>query len=107
MIPPCDPTVLKSNPQFEKLYQQLTTTLLNADGSTRANDTQPARRAVQEVRLLVLLLPCVCLCANTLCHSGGILTTFVFVLNVTGFEELSITTRKTTDCETDIEAIGV
>lgn len=51
MIPPCDPTILESNPQFKKLYQQLTTTLLNADGSTRATDAQPARQAVQEVRL--------------------------------------------------------
>lgn len=54
MIPPCDPTVLECNPQFKKLYQQLTTTQLNADGSTRAKDAQPARRAVLEV----CLLPC-------------------------------------------------
>lgn len=50
MIPPCDPTILESNPQFKKLYQQLTTTVLNPDGSTRANDAQPARQEVLEVR---------------------------------------------------------
>lgn len=50
MIPPCDPAILDSNPQFKKLYQDLTTSLLNPDGSTRANDTHPARKAVVEVR---------------------------------------------------------
>ncbi|PKX92719.1 uncharacterized protein P174DRAFT_408500 [Aspergillus novofumigatus IBT 16806] len=48
MIPPCDPVILENNPQFGKLYQHLTTNLLNADGSTRANDEQPARKAVLE-----------------------------------------------------------
>ncbi|ODM23211.1 hypothetical protein SI65_00800 [Aspergillus cristatus] len=48
MIPPCDPTILESNPQFKRLYQQLTTTVLNSDGSTRANDAQPARQEVLE-----------------------------------------------------------
>ncbi|KAH3084061.1 hypothetical protein KXW28_001607 [Aspergillus fumigatus] len=48
MIPPCDPIILENNPQFRKLYQHLTTNLLNADGSTRANDEQPARKAVLE-----------------------------------------------------------
>ncbi|KAL2821912.1 zf-CSL-domain-containing protein [Aspergillus granulosus] len=46
MIPPCDPTVLANNPQFQRLYQHLTTALLNPDGSTRATDTQPARKEV-------------------------------------------------------------
>ncbi|KAL4803656.1 hypothetical protein BDV18DRAFT_37202 [Aspergillus unguis] len=46
MIPPCDPTVLANNPHFKRLYQNLTTTLLNPDGSTRAIDAQPARREV-------------------------------------------------------------
>lgn len=50
MIPPCDPDILENNPQFRKLYQQLTTAVLNADGSTRANDEQPDRKAVLEVR---------------------------------------------------------
>ncbi|KAF7177028.1 hypothetical protein CNMCM7691_004569 [Aspergillus felis] len=48
MIPPCDPVILENNPQFGKLYQHLTNNLLNADGSTRANDEQPARKAVLE-----------------------------------------------------------
>ncbi|KKK14725.1 hypothetical protein ARAM_000963 [Aspergillus rambellii] len=48
MIPPCDPTILETNPHFKRLYQHLTTTLLNPDGSTRANDAQPTRKAVQE-----------------------------------------------------------
>ncbi|RHZ50065.1 uncharacterized protein CDV56_103197 [Aspergillus thermomutatus] len=48
MIPPCDPVILENNPQFRKLYQHLTTNLLNADGSTRANDEQPVRKAVLE-----------------------------------------------------------
>ncbi|KAJ9292060.1 hypothetical protein DTO021C3_500 [Paecilomyces variotii] len=47
MIPPCDPAILENNPQFKKLYQHLTTELLNPDGSTRANDAHPARKAVQ------------------------------------------------------------
>ncbi|KAN0070054.1 hypothetical protein V8E54_011635 [Elaphomyces granulatus] len=51
MIPPCDPTVLDSNPQFKRLRQQLTTTLLNQDGSTRADDRDPPRiRVVEQLR---------------------------------------------------------
>ncbi|KAI9038917.1 uncharacterized protein KD926_010131 [Aspergillus affinis] len=52
MIPPCDPAILESNPQFKRLHQHLTTTLLHPDGSTRTNDTQPARKAALEVRRL-------------------------------------------------------
>ncbi|KAF9888124.1 hypothetical protein FE257_009260 [Aspergillus nanangensis] len=48
MIPPCDLAILENNPQFKRLYQQLTTTRLNPDGSTRANDAQPERKAVLE-----------------------------------------------------------
>ncbi|KAL5365711.1 hypothetical protein BJX96DRAFT_180085 [Aspergillus floccosus] len=48
MIPPCDPTILENNPQFKKLYQHLTTTSLNSDGSTRAHDAQPERKAALE-----------------------------------------------------------
>ncbi|KAJ0426429.1 hypothetical protein BJY00DRAFT_85161 [Aspergillus carlsbadensis] len=51
MIPPCDPTVLANNPQFQRLYQHLTTALLNPDGSTRALDAHPARvEASNELR---------------------------------------------------------
>ncbi|PKY05878.1 hypothetical protein P168DRAFT_289286 [Aspergillus campestris IBT 28561] len=49
MLPPCDPTILENNSQFKRLYQNLTTNLLNPDGSTRTNDLQPARREVREV----------------------------------------------------------
>ncbi|PYH45227.1 zf-CSL-domain-containing protein [Aspergillus saccharolyticus JOP 1030-1] len=46
MIPPCDPVILHNNPQFKRLYEQVTTTFLNPDGSTRADDAQPTRKAV-------------------------------------------------------------
>ncbi|KAL4792122.1 hypothetical protein BDV19DRAFT_280689 [Aspergillus venezuelensis] len=46
MLPPCDPTILANNPQFKRLYQSLTTTILKPDGSTRANDAQPARKEI-------------------------------------------------------------
>ncbi|KAJ5101641.1 hypothetical protein NUU61_003863 [Penicillium alfredii] len=45
MIPPCDASILEHNPQFKRLYETLTTTLLNPDGSTRTQDTDPARTA--------------------------------------------------------------
>ncbi|RAK82682.1 zf-CSL-domain-containing protein [Aspergillus fijiensis CBS 313.89] len=48
MIPPCDPAILENNPQFRHLYEQVTTKFLNQDGSTRANDAQPARKALLE-----------------------------------------------------------
>ncbi|OAX81225.1 hypothetical protein ACJ72_04427 [Emergomyces africanus] len=47
MIPPCDPAILSSNPQFKALHQQLTTAILHPDGSTRAHGADPSRRAVQ------------------------------------------------------------
>ncbi|KAJ5655921.1 hypothetical protein N7507_007871 [Penicillium longicatenatum] len=47
MIPPCDPSILEHNPQFKRLYENLTTHLLNPDGSTRAS-ADPAREAVVE-----------------------------------------------------------
>ncbi|EGE79483.1 diphthamide biosynthesis protein [Blastomyces dermatitidis ATCC 18188] len=47
MISPCDPVILSSNPQFKALHQQLTTAILNPDGSTRAHAADPSRRAVQ------------------------------------------------------------
>lgn len=50
MIPPCDPSILENNPQFKRLYENLTANLLNADGSTRAHSADPAREAVVEVR---------------------------------------------------------
>ncbi|QSS64412.1 hypothetical protein I7I51_01479 [Histoplasma capsulatum] len=47
MISPCDPAILSNNPQFKALHQQLTTAILNPDGSTRAHAADPSRRAVQ------------------------------------------------------------
>ncbi|CEJ62371.1 hypothetical protein PMG11_10872 [Penicillium brasilianum] len=46
MIPPCDPSILEQNPQFKRLYQNITKNLLDPDGSTRAHAADPARRAV-------------------------------------------------------------
>ncbi|KAJ5415603.1 hypothetical protein N7465_004298 [Penicillium sp. CMV-2018d] len=48
MIPPCDPSILEHNPQFKRLYENLTTSLLNPDASTRAHSASPARTAVVE-----------------------------------------------------------
>ncbi|KAJ5320845.1 hypothetical protein N7476_003847 [Penicillium atrosanguineum] len=48
MIPPCDPSILENNPQFNRLYENLTTNLLNPDGSTRAHSADPTREAVAE-----------------------------------------------------------
>lgn len=49
MIPPCDPSILEHNPQFKRLYENLTTSLLDPDASTRAHSASPARTAVVEV----------------------------------------------------------
>lgn len=49
MIPPCDPSILEQNPQFKRLYENLTNNLLNPDGSTRAN-ADPGRETIVEVR---------------------------------------------------------
>ncbi|KZN85641.1 Uncharacterized protein EN45_098310 [Penicillium chrysogenum] len=48
MIPPCDPSILEQNPQFKRLYENLTTSLLNPDASTRAHSANPGRIAVVE-----------------------------------------------------------
>ena len=52
MLPPIDPTILATNPQFRTLHQDLTSNYLHEDGSTRAKDTEGERRAVTEVLLL-------------------------------------------------------
>lgn len=49
MIPPCDPSILEHNPQFKRLYENLTTSLLNPDASTRVQSASPARTAVVQV----------------------------------------------------------
>ncbi|KAJ5762448.1 uncharacterized protein N7511_005830 [Penicillium nucicola] len=48
MIPPCDPSILEHNPQFKRLYENLTKNLLDADGSTRSQSASPARTAAVE-----------------------------------------------------------
>ncbi|KAJ5504401.1 hypothetical protein N7463_007275 [Penicillium fimorum] len=48
MIPPCDPSILEHNPQFKRLYENLTISLLNPDASTHAQSASPAPTAVVE-----------------------------------------------------------
>ncbi|KAJ5779293.1 hypothetical protein N7457_007013 [Penicillium paradoxum] len=50
MIPPCDPSILEHNPQFKRLYENLTTSLLHPDASTRAPSASPNRTAVVETQ---------------------------------------------------------
>ncbi|OGM41105.1 hypothetical protein ABOM_010186 [Aspergillus bombycis] len=56
MLPPCDPAILENNPQFKRLYRNLTTNLLHPDASTRANHAQPARKAVLEYRCTIAII---------------------------------------------------
>ncbi|XXG98008.1 hypothetical protein Hte_004324 [Hypoxylon texense] len=44
MLPPIDEAVLKNNPDFERLYKTVTGSLLNADGSTKSNDSAAKKR---------------------------------------------------------------
>ncbi|KAI1134289.1 hypothetical protein F5Y05DRAFT_237279 [Hypoxylon sp. FL0543] len=44
MLPPIDEAVLKNNPEFERLYKTVTSSLLNADGSTKSNDPAAKKR---------------------------------------------------------------
>ncbi|KAJ5179804.1 hypothetical protein N7492_003014 [Penicillium capsulatum] len=48
MIPPCDPAILEHNPQFKRLYENLTTHILDYDGSTRSRRADPTRESVAE-----------------------------------------------------------
>ncbi|KAH0556768.1 hypothetical protein GP486_005445 [Trichoglossum hirsutum] len=43
MLPPVDSSVLRSNPQFEQLYNHLTASLLNPDGSTKVKPSQKSQ----------------------------------------------------------------
>lgn len=50
MLPPVDEAVLQSNPDFERLYKTVTTSLLNPDGSSKSNDPAAKRRdAIRDV----------------------------------------------------------
>ncbi|KAI1406840.1 hypothetical protein F5Y13DRAFT_176226 [Hypoxylon sp. FL1857] len=44
MLPPIDEAVLKNNPDFERLYNTVTGSLLNVDGSTKSNDPAAKKR---------------------------------------------------------------
>ncbi|KAI0484044.1 hypothetical protein GGR56DRAFT_679434 [Xylariaceae sp. FL0804] len=48
MLPPVDEGVLRDNPDFAKLYATLTTSILNPDGSTKADPAAEQRAAVRE-----------------------------------------------------------
>lgn len=50
MIPPCDPSILDGNPQFKRLHENLTTNLLNPDGSTRVHSADPEVRRDASVK---------------------------------------------------------
>ncbi|KAF7720030.1 Uncharacterized protein PECH_008097 [Penicillium ucsense] len=48
MIPPCDPCILDQNPQFKRVYENITKNLLNSDGSSCARTVDPARKAIDD-----------------------------------------------------------
>ncbi|KAI1178139.1 hypothetical protein F4777DRAFT_126672 [Nemania sp. FL0916] len=48
MLPPVDDSVLQKNPRFQKLYNTITTSILNPDGSTRMNTSAKQRDDVRQ-----------------------------------------------------------
>ncbi|CAG8277465.1 unnamed protein product [Penicillium salamii] len=48
MFPPCDPSILEHNPQFKRLYESLTTSLLTSDASTRTQPRSSAPAVVEQ-----------------------------------------------------------
>ena len=50
MFPPVEASVLENNPDFASLYKSLTNSVLNPDGTTRADPAAKARAALREVR---------------------------------------------------------
>ncbi|KAI1734576.1 hypothetical protein F4680DRAFT_437947 [Xylaria scruposa] len=48
MLPPVDDRILKNNPRFEKLYNTITTSTLNPDGSTKMDPAALQRDAVRQ-----------------------------------------------------------
>ncbi|KAI1419437.1 hypothetical protein F5Y12DRAFT_249289 [Xylaria sp. FL1777] len=48
MLPPVDDSVLANNPRFEKLYNTITTSILNPDGSTKIDPSTKQRDAVRQ-----------------------------------------------------------
>lgn len=49
MLPPVDDAVLRNNPDFAKLYNTLTTAILNPDGTTRHDPGAKEREAIRKV----------------------------------------------------------
>jgi len=56
MLPPVDPAVLKRNPNFEILYNDLLTRKLNPEGSTRDTKKQRVHDEIRKVGCCILLL---------------------------------------------------
>lgn len=52
MFPPIDDAVFQNNPKFALLHKELTTTILNPDGSTKNHPAQAEREATSKVRFL-------------------------------------------------------
>ncbi|KAI3317555.1 hypothetical protein HD806DRAFT_362864 [Xylariaceae sp. AK1471] len=48
MLPPQDYKVLKNNPRFEKLYNTITSSILNSDGSTKIDPSAKQRHVVRQ-----------------------------------------------------------
>jgi diphthamide biosynthesis protein 3 len=49
MLPPINPVVLERNPRFKLLYQDLSNSRLNADGSSRLIKQQRAQADIEKV----------------------------------------------------------
>lgn len=58
MLPPVEESVLQSNPEFAALYNTLTSAILNPDGTTKDDQSRPARErdAVRNVWCISTLL---------------------------------------------------
>jgi hypothetical protein len=54
MLPPINPAVLERNPRFRALYQDLSNSRLNPDGSSRLIKQQRAQAEVEKVRKMAL-----------------------------------------------------
>lgn len=49
MLPPVEPSVFETNPDFEVLYKDLCARKLNADGTTRDTKKQRIREEIRQV----------------------------------------------------------
>ena len=50
LLPPVDKIILQDNPEFASLYKILTTSILNADGTSKQDAAQKEREAIRNVR---------------------------------------------------------